>query len=93
MQSIEEFIGTRGIEEIILFGDGKEYDTALIGVTYDDRAIYDYDLMVEWLMKHDKRISYQDAMEWIDYNVLNAYIDPKQPIIMFRRDGVFNEQG
>lgn len=41
---------------------GFSYDTALIGVAHDDRAIYDYDLMVEWLVEHDS-FSEEEAVE------------------------------
>lgn len=30
------------------------YDDALIGVTEDSRAIYDYDKMVKWLIEEEK---------------------------------------
>lgn len=36
------------------------YDDALVGITEDNRAIYDYDLMVRWLVKEEgTRIPFQ----------------------------------
>jgi len=61
------------------------YDTALIGVTHDDRAVYDFDLMIEWLMtEHD--FGYEDAIEWIEFNTLRAlpYMGSDAPIIIYR---------
>ena len=43
----EEKLIDNGYEGIIYFSGGNEYDDALIGVSEDNRAIYDFDLMVE----------------------------------------------
>lgn len=61
------------------------YDDALIGVSDDNRAIYDYNKMVEWLVK-EKSWTTLEAMEWIDYNTIRAlpYMGEKCPIIMYR---------
>lgn len=60
------------------------YDTALIGVTEDDRAVYDFDKMVEWLME-DEGFTYDDAVEWIEYNTIRAlpYMGEGAPIVMY----------
>ena len=60
------------------------YDDALIGVTHDDRAVYDYNLMVKWLMEEEE-FTEEEAMEWIDYNTIRAlpYMEPGGPVILF----------
>ena len=60
------------------------YDDALIGVTDDNRAVYDYTKMIDWLMK-EEGWSEIEAMEWIDYNTIRAlpYMGYDAPIIMF----------
>lgn len=60
------------------------YDSALIGVTSDDRAVYDYNLMVQWLMEEEE-FTEEEAMEWIDYNTLRAlpYMGEGAPVILF----------
>ena len=60
------------------------YDDALIGVSEDGRAIYDYEKMVKWLMK-TQDFSETDAIEWVDYNTIRAlpYMGEKAPIIMY----------
>ena len=65
--------------------DGFSYDSALIGVSHDDRAIYDYDLMVEWLME-DQGFTEEEAVEWIDYNTIRAlpYMGADGPIVLYR---------
>ena len=60
------------------------YDDALIGVSEDGRAIYDYEKMVEWLMKEEDW-SDEEAVEWIETNTLRAipYMGSDAPIIMY----------
>lgn len=60
------------------------YDDALIGVSNDGRAIYDFDRMIEWLMTEED-FTYGDAIEWIEYNTIRAlpYMGEGAPIIMY----------
>ena len=60
------------------------YDTAIIGVTDDNRAVYDYNKMVEWLI-NTEGFTEEEAVEWIDYNTLRAigYFGEDAPIIMY----------
>lgn len=70
-------------EDAIVF-DNMSYDGSIIGVTTDDRVVYSYDKMVEELMQ-DEEWSYEDAVEWIDYNTIRAlpYAGENGPIIMY----------
>lgn len=79
----EERILNAGYENVTLFSN-YSYDDALIGITEDNRAVYDYDKMVEWLMRVE-RFAEEDAMEWIDYNTIRSlpYMGEKAPIIMY----------
>ena len=72
-----------GYEDVLIF-DGEEYDDALIGVTTDGRAVYDFDKMVECLM-NKYEWSDIDAIEWIEYNTIRAlpYFGQNAPIIMY----------
>lgn len=47
------------------------YDTALIGVTDDNRAVYDFNKMVEWLVETQNWTS-EEAIEWIEYNTIRS---------------------
>lgn len=46
----EELLLNNGYEGVKYLSDFS-YDTALIGVTSNNEAVYDYDKMVEWLEK------------------------------------------
>ena len=60
------------------------YDTALIGVTEDNRAVYDFDKMVEYLIESEGW-TYEESVEWIDYNTIRAlpYFGEGAPIVMY----------
>ena len=60
------------------------YDDALIGVTENGRAVYDFDKMVEWLM-NEEGWSEEESIEWIEFNTLRAlpYMGDRAPIIMY----------
>lgn len=73
-------------EEIVLFKN-EDYDTALIGVSDDDRAVYDFDLMIEYLMN---KYGWSDieSIEWIETNTLRAipygYMGKSAPIVIYK---------
>ena len=61
-----------------------DYSSAFIGVSTDNRAVYDYEKMVEWLI-NTEGFTEEEAIEWIDYNTLRAieYFGEDAPIIMY----------
>ena len=60
-----------------------DFASAIIGISSDYHVIYDYELMIEHLMKYAD-MTYEEAVEWIDYNTLGAYIsEGKMPIVMY----------
>lgn len=81
--SVKERIEDAGYEDVVIFSD-EGYDDAFVGISEDGRAIYDYDLMVEWLIKKDG-FTYDEAVDWIDFNTIRSLPYFKQaPIIMYR---------
>ena len=62
------------------------FTSAIVGVTSDDRVVYDYDLMIEDLSEQDN-ISLWEAQEFIEYNTIRAlpYM-PNSPIILNRKE-------
>ena len=68
----------------MLLLSNPSYDDALIGVTEDGRAVYDYERMVDWLVEEDG-FTQDEAVEWISYNTIRAlpYAGPLAPIVMF----------
>lgn len=68
----------------MLKADG--FDKAIIGQTYDmvvseERLIYSIDKCVEILVERDGMTS-EEAIEFLDFNVLCAYIGKDQPIFV-----------
>lgn len=72
-----------GYDDVIIF-DGYSYDDALVGVTEDGRAVYDYDKMVAWLMEKEGW-SLSTAAEWIEFNTIGALPNAGEdgPVIMY----------
>jgi hypothetical protein len=44
-------------------------------------AVYDYELLVQLFMERDE-MSEEDAVEYIDYNILGAYIGERTPLVL-----------
>lgn len=59
----EEKLLNNGYEGVVIL-ENFSYDDALIGVTDDNRAVYDFDLMVEWLVR-TQGFTQEEAIEWI----------------------------
>ena len=71
-----------GREELIVF-ENPDYDSAIIGVSHDDRVVYSFEKMVECLMNEDK-MTEEEAIEFIEYNTIRAipYFGPNAPIVV-----------
>lgn len=74
------YAGYEGIKYLTNYS----YDDALIGVSEDGRAVYDFERMVDWLME-ETGMQDNDAVEWIEYDTIRAlgYMGDKAPIIMY----------
>jgi hypothetical protein len=73
-----------GYEDVIILSD-YSYDDALIGVTDENRAVYDYEKMIDWLCEKEN-MSEEDAIEWVNYNTIRSlpYAGGKGPIVMYK---------
>lgn len=82
----EDKIVNAGYEDVVLFS-GDAYETALVGVTEDNRAVYDFEKMVDWLMD-TQGIDREAAMDWICYNTICDLPNtgPYGPIILYPID-------
>lgn len=85
--TVEDKIECMGFEDVVIFKN-PDYESAFIGISDDGRAVYDFDLMVQSLMKEDS-ISDIDAIEFIEYNTIRAlpYFNSEgngSPIILHR---------
>ena len=79
----EERLVYNGYDDVKYLVD-YSYDDALIGVSEDNRAIYDFEKMVDWLIEKEG-FSDNEAVEWIEYNTIRAlpYMGGDAPIIMY----------
>ena len=68
----------------MLKADG--FDEAILGMTYDmvvseDRLIYSQKKCIEILVKRDGMTD-EEALEYMEYNVLCAFVGQNQPIFL-----------
>jgi hypothetical protein len=79
--SIQEYLESRG--ETVLLCDG--FDEAFIGLSQRINepllAVYSYDKMVDVLTERDG-MDYEDAVEYLDFNVLGAWVGEQTPIVV-----------
>ncbi len=82
MDTLKEKLEELGYEGTVIL-ENPSYDTAIIGISSNGNLIYDYELMVNYLIEHDN-MTYEDAVEFIDYNTIRAidYMGELKPIIM-----------
>lgn len=79
---LEERIMDSGYEEVVLFKN-YDYESAFIGISHDNRAIYDYEKMVEYLVE-EHSFEVIDAIEWIEHNTVGALSSGDNlPIILY----------
>ena len=82
VEEISTYIEEQGMEGVLL-ADGLE--DAFIGVSCGfgpNKAIYDWDKCVDIFMNRDG-MTYEEAVEWIDYNVTGAYVGEQTPEFIF----------
>lgn len=73
-----------GYEDVLLIGDKNDDSTlsALVGISHDRRAIYDYDLLVEAFTKA-QGWDEEEAIEWIETNVACVHFqEGNEPIFI-----------
>ena len=82
LDELKEYLTDFGYEDTIIL-ENPDYVEAVVGLDDEGRLIYDYDLMIECLVNHDK-MSPEEAMEFIDYNTVRAlpYMGSMRPIVM-----------
>lgn len=85
MVDIKELMECSEIHEETLRFDSPSFDTAIVGIDYFDRLIYDYDRMIAELMEADN-ITEEEAIDFIDYNTIRSipYYGEYAPIVLIR---------
>lgn len=79
-EELLDWLGERGYETTVVF---PEYAPAVTGITHDGRVIYDFNIMVDCLAADG--LSYEEAVEHIDYNVVRSipYLGEAAPVIKY----------
>jgi hypothetical protein len=55
-----------------------DLDEAIIGIDVDNIVVYDiYKMELEIMKLHD--CTFEEAVEWVDYNILSAYVGEWTP--------------
>ena len=80
---VKELIKDFGYENVLIFSN-PDYAGAFIGMSDDNRAVYDFNLMVQHLIEVDD-MEEIEAVEFIEYNTLRAlpYFGDNAPIIIY----------
>ena len=99
LQKRRDFLAENYGEDVVLF-DNPSFDSAIIGITHDNRAVYDYDKMVDSLageyMKEEGKTEEEAvdmAVEWIDYNTLRALpYASNGPVVIFNIEEMFDDE-
>lgn len=82
-QRVRDWLDEHGIET--MFAEGL--DDAIIGLTMDHRngvyrVVYDTARVVQILV-NDQNMEYDDAMEHLEHNIVNAYVGKMTPVWSF----------
>lgn len=81
--SVNQEIRNKLPPDAVVFNN-HAYDNSIIGTTFDGRAIYEFNKMVQELM-NDEGWTEEEAIEWIEYNTIRAlpYGGEKTPMIVY----------
>jgi len=74
------------LEEEVIKIDG--YDDCIVGIGFrfgtGQILIYDTELIIKKLMKDN--MSYEEAYEYMEFNMMGAYVGDKTPIFLFPKN-------
>ena len=57
------------------------FDEALVGISEDNRAVYNIYMLESIMWRNNKKhITFDEASEWVQYNILQAYLGDETPI-------------
>jgi len=80
----EHWVEDYGLEGEVL--DPEYYDEAIVGVSTDGRAIYDWDKVIDITMV-EEQISEANAIDWHEYNTLKSlpYLENPPVLVHFNK--------
>lgn len=67
------------LPEGTVLADG--FDRAFVGISHDQRAVYDIDTIIDILVEDGMTAA--EALEYFEYNIAFAYVGPQTPIYIF----------
>ena len=67
------------LPEDTILADG--FDAAFVGITYDNRAVYDIDAILDILVSDG--MTAPEAYEYFEYNIAGAYVGMHTPVYLF----------
>jgi len=81
MGKIYDYLESHDFNETVML---TGFDDAVIGITYDEQLVYDYEKMIK-IHRKNASCDRQEAIEYIDFNVINAIrgMGEYAPILMF----------
>lgn len=83
VDELKQLLVEQGHEDSIVL-ENPSFLSAICGIDENGRIIYSYEKMIEDLMLTEN-MSYEDAVEFIDYNTIRAipYMGEKAPIVIY----------
>jgi hypothetical protein len=72
--SLREKVADMNPEAILWDG----LDDAIIGISIDNRTVYGLNKMI--LLFQEQGMSEEEAIEWMDFNIISAYVGEYTPI-------------
>lgn len=71
-------------EEETMFFRNPDFTTAIVGISEDNRVVYDYDKMIEFLVEYEN-MTYEDATDFVCSDTIRAlhHFPGNKPIVMF----------
>lgn len=78
-----QLLSDLGYEDFIVF-ENPDYDSAIIGISTDNRVVYDYYHMI-WCLVNNEGMDEKSAIDFINYNTIRSipYIGEGAPIVMY----------
>jgi hypothetical protein len=85
--SREEFIEQYGIEDgTVILEPFDDFKYAIVGITFDrEHIMYDYSKLID-VVKGESDMSDEDAMEYVEYNIVGLGFSSHEPIICFTEE-------
>ena len=83
MKLNRDVLNDMGYDNFTIFTN-PDYDDAIIGISHDDRVIYDYDKMIAHLMEYEKMTD-EEAADFISYDTMKIipYTGEYAHIVMY----------